>query len=232
MEKGKRNLIIFAGVFVLLTAALSAAFWPLIRELRDPAYREGFSRWVEGLGWKGVLVILGIQVVQVVVAVIPGEPVELLAGAAYGAAGGLALCLAGSAAAGGLVFSIVRKFGAPPVERLFRASETGRFAFLKSTRKTSLVVFLLFLIPGTPKDTLNYLVPLGKISLGRFLLLSSAARIPSVLSSTILGDSALRGDWPLFALIFLCTAALGLTGILFSDKIMERLKGGASRDGN
>jgi uncharacterized membrane protein YdjX (TVP38/TMEM64 family) len=228
VDRGKRNFIIFILIFVIATAVLSFVFWPFIRELRDPVYREGFSLWVEGLGWKGPLLLLGLQVLQVVVAVIPGEPVELLAGAAFGALGGLGLCLAGSSGASVLIFLVVKKFGAPFVEKFFHPRETGRFAFLRNAHKTSLVVFILFLIPGTPKDTLTYLAPLGRISLIRFILISTAARIPSVLSSTILGDSALRGDWTLFLLIFGCTALLGFAGIFFSDRIVNKLRGGAS----
>jgi uncharacterized membrane protein YdjX (TVP38/TMEM64 family) len=225
MERDKRRLLIFIALLVVLTGALSVALWPFIRGLGEPAYREKFGVWVESLGWKGPLVILGIQIFQILVAVIPGEPVELLAGAAYGALGGLALCLAGSLIAQSLIFLMVRKFGAPLVERLFRAAGTGRFAFLKSAQKTSFAVFILFLIPGTPKDTLSYLVPLSPLGPGRFLLLSTLARIPSVLSSTTLGARAARGDWVVFLLVFLGIAALGIGGILFSGEVVNRLRG-------
>ncbi|GHV69824.1 TVP38/TMEM64 family protein [Spirochaetia bacterium] len=226
MEKRKRNFIIFVILFCIITVVISVLFWPFISGLRDPGRREDIRLRIEASGWKGLLVILGIQILQVVVAVIPGEPVELLAGVIYGAAGGLALCLAGSTIASVVIFSLVRKFGAPLVEKFFRKDGAGRFAFLQNRRQTSLVVFILFLIPGTPKDTLTYLVPLGKISLARFIMLSSLARIPSILTSTAMGDQAIRGNWILLLMIFLFTAALGLAGILFSDKIINKLKGG------
>ena len=219
-----RRFIVLLCIFALLTAALGLLFWPVFRELREPAYQEQFRRWIQGLGWKGVCALLGLQALQVVVAVIPGEPVELLAGAAYGALGGLALCLAGSGAASGLIFALVRRFGAPLAQRLISPRSSGRFAFLQNTQKTSLAVFILFLIPGTPKDTLTYLVPLSGMSLSRFLFISSLARVPSVLSSTLMGNAAIRGRWKLLLLVFAAAALTGLAGIVFSDRIISKMK--------
>ncbi|MDR2483317.1 MAG: VTT domain-containing protein [Treponema sp.] len=220
----KMRFIVLLCIFVILTGALGLLFWPVFRELREPAHQEQFRRWIQGLGWKGVCALLGLQVLQVVVAVIPGEPVELLAGAAYGALGGLALCLAGSGAASGLIFTLVRRFGAPLAQKLISPRSSGRFAFLQNTRKTSLAVFTLFLIPGTPKDALTYLVPLSGMSLVRFLLISSLARVPSALSSTLMGNAAIRGRWKLLLLIFAAAAVTGLAGILFSDKIISKMR--------
>jgi len=225
VDKVKLKFILFLTGFILLTLLLGLIFWPLIRDLRNPEYRETFTAWVAGLGFRGVIILFGIQVLQIVVAVIPGGPVQLIAGAAYGAWGGLLILMAGCAVATLTVFFLVRKFGLPFVKRFFGADAINTWGFLKDEKKTALVTFILFLIPGTPKDTLTYLAPLSRLSLLQFTLISVFARFPAMLSSTIMGDAAMQGNRQLFFVVFGLTAAIGILGIQFRDRIVSRLTG-------
>ena len=83
------------------------------------------------------------------------------------------------------------------------------------------MTFLLFLIPGTPKDMLTYLAGTTDIPLARFLILATFARIPSVITSTYIGSTALTGKWYVTLLLLGLTAAMGLAGILLRDKVMN-----------
>ena len=221
MEKTKRRFIIFVICFLLLTGILGLIFWPLIKNLQNTEYREAFTVWVEKLGIGGVLVLFGLQVLQIVVAVIPGGPMELIAGAAYGAWGGLLILEAGCAAATVLIFFLVRKFGSPLIVRFFGADAINTWGFLKDEKKTALVTFILFLIPGTPKDTLTYFAPLTRLSLVQFTLISVFARFPAMLSTTLMGDAVMKGKWILFLLVFGLTAVVGILGIQFRDHIIQ-----------
>ena len=237
MEKTKRRFIIFIILFLLFTVILGLAFWPLIKKLQNPEYRERFSVWVAGLGWKGVLVLFGLQMLQILVAVIPGGPMQLIAGAAYGAWGGLAILETACAAATVIIFFMVRKFGNPFIIRFFGAGVLSSWGFLKDEKKTALVTFILFLIPGMPKDTLTYLAPLTKLSLVQFTLISVVARFPAMFSSTVMGDAVMQGKWLVFLLVFGLTALIGILSIQARDKIIRRLsdrglKAGSSNDAN
>lgn len=207
-------------LFVLTAAGLTVLFWPLIRELNDPAYREAFSAWVAGLGPGGVFILLGLQILQIVVAVIPGGPVELIAGAAYGAWGGFGICAAGCVIASSLVFAVVRKFGLPLLRRFFGDRKIKHWKFLEDAKKTAMVVFILFLVPGMPKDILTWFAPLSRLSLARFVIISVVARTPAMLSSTMMGDSMIQGDWSMVLVLFLIIGLAGLGGIQFRDKIV------------
>ena len=222
MEKPKLRIFIFLICFLLLTCVLGLVFWPLIKDLRNPEYREWFSGWVAGLGFKGVLVLFALQMLQIIVAVIPGGPMQLIAGAAYGTWGGLLILLAGCAAATAVVFFAVRKFGRPLIIRFFGGDVINTWGFLRDEKKTALVTFILFLIPGIPKDTLTYLAPLSRLSLLRFTLISVFARFPAMLSSAMMGDAVMRGNWIIFLVIFVLTALAGILGIQFRDRIVKR----------
>ena len=219
------RFIIFLILFLLLTGALGLIFWPLIKNLQNPEYREMFSAWVAGLGFKGVLILFGFQVLQIVVAVIPGGPVELIAGAAYGAWGGLLILELGCAVATVLIFSLVRKFGLPLVRRFFGDDAINTWGFLKDEKKTAMVTFILFLIPGVPKDTLTYLAPLSRLSLVQFTLISVIARFPAMFMSVVMGDAAIQGKWGMFFLLFGITALVGILGIQFRDRIIRKFRG-------
>ena len=225
IHKGKIRLFILLALFVIATVILTIIFWPFINDLREAEYREAFSIWVKSLGFRGVLILLGIQVLQIVVAVIPGGPVELIAGAAYGAFGGFAIIVSGCIISSTLIFFLIRKFGLPLLRRFFGEKDLNTWMFLKDTQKVSRVVFILFLIPGTPKDLLTWLCPLTKLSLPLFIVVSTLGRIPAILSTTIMGDSMIQGNWILSLSIFLLIALLGLIGLWFRDRITNKLAG-------
>ena len=222
MEKVKRRFIIFIILFFLATCILGVIFWPLIKHLQNPEYREVFTTWVEGLGSRGVLILLGIQVLQIVVAVIPGGPIELIAGAAYGPWGGLLILELGCAIATMTVFFLVRKFGLPMITRFFGKDAINTWGFLKDEKKTAMVTFILFLIPGTPKDTLTYLAPLSRLNLVQFTLISVFARFPAMVITVVMGNAAIKGNWLAFVLLFGLTAIIGILGIQFRDKVIRR----------
>lgn len=220
----KRPVIFFIVVFCLATAALAIIFWPLIRGLGNPAYREEFSRWVKGLGFRGIAVLFGLQMLQIIVAVIPGGPVELIAGAACGALGGTLICTAGCVAASSLVFGVGKKFGLFLAARFFGEANFRQWKFLQDKKKAAMMVFILFLIPGTPKDMLTWFAPLSGLSLVRFVAISVFARTPAIVSTAIMGDSMIQGNWIMFLVIFGVTALVGLLGFWFKNRVIEALK--------
>jgi uncharacterized membrane protein YdjX (TVP38/TMEM64 family) len=222
MEKLNRRFIIFLTLFFVLTGVLGIIFWPFIKNILNPEYRKMFSIWVAELGFRGIIILFGIQILQVVVSVIPGGPVELIAGAAYGAWFGLLIIESGCAAATVIIFFMVRKFGLPLINRFFGSDVLNTWGFLENEKKTALITFILFLIPGTPKDTLTYLAPLSSLSMIQFTLISVFARFPAVFLTTVMGDTAMQGNWAVFILVFSLTAVIGILSIHFKEYLVRR----------
>jgi len=226
MQKANRRFVLFLIFFILLSAVVGLLFMPVISEFQDPENQERFNAWIASLGFRGVLILFGMQVLQTIVAPIPGGPVQVFAGAVYGTWKGLFIMLAGSVAATILVFSVVRKYGLPLLKRFFGDDALKNWGFLSNEKKTSLVVFILFLIPGTPKGFLTYMGPYSRLSLVQFTWVSALGRFPALLSSTAMGDAAMQGNWRLFFLIFALTAILGILGIHFKSRVMKRSENG------
>ena len=154
---------------------------------------------------------------------------ELAAGLLYGTWGGLLICLTGILLGSSMIFAIVRRFGRPLVQRLVDEESIQKYAFLTDARKLDTLIFLMFLIPGTPKDTLNYLCPLTSISPVRFLVLSTFARIPSVISSTFAGANFAEGNLLASVIVLGITSAVGLLGIRYEHVLTDHLNRSAAR---
>ena len=155
-------------IFVLLSAALAwFAGRPMVRFAREP---EAFRQWVADHGIWGMAAYAGMVFLQVLVAIIPGEPLEIAGGYAFGAVWGTVLCLLGSVLGSVAVFAVVRKWGVPLVEVFFSREKLEKLSFLRTSPKRTALLWLVFTVPGTPKDLLCYFAGLTDLSWSSWLL--------------------------------------------------------------
>jgi uncharacterized membrane protein YdjX (TVP38/TMEM64 family) len=182
---------------------------------------EKFRFWVNSQGAWGYLTLIGIMCLQVVIAIIPGEVIEIGAGYAFGAIEGMLLCLIGAAIGSAIIFLFTKHFGIKMVEAFMSREKINSLKFIKDNKRLDLLIFILFFIPGTPKDILTYFVGLTPIKLRTFLILSSIARIPSVISSTIGGNAIGLKNYTFAIVVFAVTAAISLIGIFIYNKILK-----------
>lgn len=204
----KRRIIALISVGILIALFVIIMIFvgkPLIATFNE---KEKFREWVRSAGILGDLAMIGVSALQVVVAIIPGEPFELAAGYAFGWFRGMLLCMIGFALASSLIFALVKKYGMRFVLLFFTEEKINSIAFLKDSKRLNMLTFILFLIPGTPKDVLTYFVGVTPMKLGTFLILTMIARIPSIVSSTITGALVFSNNW-LPAVI-----TYGITGIV------------------
>lgn len=178
---------------------------PMIALVRDPARLRA---WVDGLGWKSRIVYGAMVCFQVVVAIIPGEPLELAAGYAFGALEGTLICLAGIFAGSMIVFLLVRRFGIKLVRLFFSEEKIQSMRFLKNPKRLFIVTAVLMLIPGTPKDLLTYCAGLTPLPVTTWMLIASVGRIPSVITSTLGGHALSEGNYGFAVIVFGVTALL------------------------
>jgi len=213
MTDAQKKWIAGTGIaaFLLLSALV---FWyagkPMIQFVSEP---ELFQLWVDSHGLWGHITFLGMVILQVFVAVIPGEPLEIAAGYAFGFWEGTLLCILGMTIGGTIVFWFVRRFGAKAVEIFFSKEKIDSLTFLQNNRRVTLFITLAFLLPGTPKDILSYCAGLTNIPFSRWLLITSICRLPSVVTSTIGGDALGEGRLLHALWILAATAGISLLGL-------------------
>lgn len=185
----KRRLVSVLLLILVLTVFSLIGYFvglPLVRQFKESP--ETFQSYVSAHGLTGKLMMIGIVMMQVIIALIPGEPFELGAGFVFGWLEGAFLCLIAMALASSLIYLAVKKWGVSMIRLFFSEEKIDHFTSLLSEKKRDLLTFVLFLIPGTPKDLLVYVIGLTPMKLPRFLWISTLARIPSVISSTVTGS--------------------------------------------
>lgn len=210
-----------SGISLAVVAVLAILATVLIGRWLGSFSDDSFRDYIRSFGPAGWLVLLGLQFLQVFIALIPGELLETGAGYAFGPLWGTVLCYVGVALASTAVFLLTRRFGVKLVEVFISREKINQLSFLRTERKRNTLVFVLFLIPGTPKDLLTYFVGLTDMKLGSFLLISLVARLPSVLSSTagghLLGEGNLVGALWLYGI----TGLVSIAGLLIYNAILR-----------
>lgn len=219
----KITKIVLFALAVIAIAALCVWLIPAVLSLTEPENQQRLAEFIDRLGFFGVLAMLLLQILQIIVAIIPGEPIELLMGLMFGTWRGLFITLLGILIGSTAVFFLVKKLGKPFAERFVDTKGFEKLKFLHDSARRDALIFILFLIPGTPKDVLTYFAPFTNIKFSRFLPLSTLARIPSILSSTLVGATVGDGKLWQSAIIFAVTGIIGIAGIFINSRLQKRL---------
>lgn len=223
LSQEKKKQLIGIGIIALLAVISLAAYVGIGRPLAELSRdTERLRAWVVEKGWSSRLIYMGVMCFQVLVAVIPGEPLELAAGYVFGALEGTLVCLGGIALGSVIVFGLVRVFGVKLVEIFFSREKIDSLQIMKNPRRLFWVTAVLMILPGTPKDLLTYCAGLTKISFGTWLLICTVGRIPSVITSTLGGHAVAEGDYVKAIVIFLVTALLCGTGLYVFARMNEK----------
>jgi len=164
------------------------------------------------------LVFIGLQAAQVVIAPVPGELTGFAGGLIFGPAWGVAFSTIGLTLGSWLAFSLARLLGRPLVERVVKAETIARYDYVMQ-HKGRLLAFIMFLIPGFPKDYLCYMLGVGHMRLRDFLLIVTVGRMLGTSLLTLAGsyfESQRYG--PLFVIIGLSLLLL-LIVTVYRDRI-------------
>lgn len=205
--------ILLLIIVSILLLGIAIYLIPVMKDLSNIEGQKHFKETVDNSGILGLLALFGLQVAQIFLVVLPGEPIEILAGMCYGWLGGTIFIMVSACIISTIIYAIVKKFGKNFVcsfcdEKKVEKIENSKL--FQNPKMIEKIMLVLFLLPGTPKDLLVYIAGLLPIKPIRFILISTLARFPSVISSTLAGDSFAVGDWKksvlLYVLVFILVA--------------------------
>lgn len=198
--------LLFIGL-IILAVWWGPTLWPIFSN------QERFRAWIESYKSSAALVFVLVQCVQVLVFFIPGEVTQFAGGYIFGAWQGLLLSYLGITLGSVLAFLLARLFGHAAVGLLIDRQTLRKFDRLVYGKSGFWPMFLLFLLPGIPKDVLCYIAGLTPMHIVTFVLISTIGRFPGVLLSAILGDGLAERNWKTFGLSAGITA--GLIGLVY-----------------
>jgi len=190
---GWRRWLVPAGLVALLV--IGAGWLWHAGVLHRISNKDRLIAMLRESGSGGALLCIGIQFLQVVIAVIPGEITSFAAGYVFGGWRGFVYSAIGVTLGSAFNFCFARVVGRPTLERLVGRDTLARLDRSLDTARSRSAMFLLFLLPGVPKDVLCYAAGFSGMPLIEFVVLSGLARSPALLASVLIGAGVSRGDY-------------------------------------
>lgn len=231
-SKNKKLKIVKFIMFIIVIIAMigmTVYLFPVMKNLSTYEGQIAFKEKVNNSGVWGFLALLGLQFAQIFLVVLPGEPLEILAGMCYGAVGGMFFTFFSVALTTTVIYLLVRKFGKELIYDSFGKEKIEKLENSKAFQNPKNLEFIFaicFAIVGTPKDLLTYLGALFPIKPIRFIAIATFCRFPSIISSTIVGQYFSQGNWKVSIIVYLITFAITilmiwLVKIFDKDKITQ-----------
>ncbi len=222
MKKIKILKIITLISIIILLIAGTIYMEPILKQLNTRDGQLKFKEKVQNTGNIGILILFGLEVAQILLAILPGEPIEVLAGICFGPLWGTIFITISVFIITCIIYFFVKKYGKKFIYEFFskeKLSKIENSKLFKDEKKIEIVMIILFLIPGSPKDLLIYIGGLLPIKSTRFILISTILRLPSIISSTIAGDKIIDGQWKLGILAYFITFIITFIIIYILNKI-------------
>lgn len=205
------------GVAILFAAAVLFLFLtvlvcrPLVGLISDPGSLRGF---VNSHKIIGRLAFVGIQTLQGILP-IPLELTTIAGGYVFGKLQGCLLTLCATVISTAVIFYFTRQFGHRLVDLFFTPERQKSVRYFRDEKMRDTVTWIVFLIPGTPKRLFVFSAGLVPQDFRRFLVISTAARVPALLACSFGGDALSGGNYTRAVVIFLITGAVTVLGLLF-----------------
>ncbi len=226
-ESGRKKIIIIqrtgAAVFLALIAAafifayvkygsnLYNMFCNTEHLKKFLARFNGYDQWIFVL----------IRAFQTVIKIIPAEPLEIASGFLYGTWKGFLFCMLGTEIGSLIIIVLTKLFGRKIVNLFVSVEKIDSIKILNDKAKLYFSLFIIFLIPGTPKDILTYAAGITKINIPLFLLITGIARIPSIITSTWCGQEIIEKNYLKAIIIFAAVAASAAVGAIMYKKYIN-----------
>lgn len=184
--------------------------------------KDAIVAWVSSHGILGPLAFVFLQILQTILAPIPGNVVGGVGGFIFGW-WGILWTLIGSAIGFFIVFWLSRKFGRPLVEKLVKKESLDKFDFIAG-RDAPFILFMIFLIPGLPDDVVCYLAGLTEVPIRKLMVLVLLGRLPAIVMTNYIGSGL--GEESLAPVIVATVATVIIIAVVLwkKDQIMSYLR--------
>ena len=169
----------------------------------------------------GFLILLGSQVLQILVSIIPGQPIQFACGYIFSPIIALLISIAGSMIGSSIAFFLARYLGRESVEVLIGDNKAMQYLDKLDSRNGYFLLFALTFIPGFPKDPLCYIAGLSEMKFLPFIVIVTTARIPGMLGSLLIGHYSYMRNYKLIAIVAVIVIVLSILGLKYKDKILE-----------
>jgi uncharacterized membrane protein YdjX (TVP38/TMEM64 family) len=216
---GLSGLFIAGGAWLVWTNAPLYQF--IVRLYVDKLFlKQTLREW----GVLAPVVFIALQALQVVLSPIPGEVTGILGGYLFGEWLGLLYSTIGLTLGSIGAFAIGRWLGAHYVKNLVSKETWSRLGFIVEA-EGAVLCFIVYLIPGLPKDIVSYLFGISPMPLWVFALVSGLGRLPGTWVLSTQGAHTAAGDYRQAILVTAVAVAVALPLYYYRHRIMLWFRG-------
>ncbi|OGP88453.1 MAG: hypothetical protein A2156_03225 [Deltaproteobacteria bacterium RBG_16_48_10] len=224
----KSKWIWILGLFVVVIAVLiyqyNSQLWVQVTKVYHLfGSRRELKIFILSFGAYSPVAYILLQVMQVVVAPIPGGAIEFLGGYIFGTKAGFIYSMIGLVFGSWAAFGLAKIFEKWAVEKFVSPQTRKKFDYLIG-HEGVILSFLLFLIPGFPKDALCYILGLTPMHTGIFLVISTIGRIPGTLMANLQGAKAFDEQYKTFLILLGISTLVLLVFYIYHNEIHEFIK--------
>lgn len=216
----KKTLIVYGvsiGILIALFLTLYLIFGKSLTQFVSDT--QTFKAWLESYRHLSGAIFVFIRAFQTVIKIIPAEPLEIAAGYAFGTWGGLALCSLGTLLGSLVIVVLANMLGSKFISVFINEEQLNSLSLINNRKNQRLFLFIFYLIPATPKDILTYAAgSLKKVNMAEFFLITTIARIPSILTSTVCGAQLEQNNIKTAVAVFTATAVVSAVSALIYHK--------------
>jgi uncharacterized membrane protein YdjX (TVP38/TMEM64 family) len=181
--------------------------------------KEAIDALVERYRSVSAIFFLGAQIIQIVISVIPGQAIQIAAGYTYGFWLAYFVSMGGALLGTVITYYIARFLGRDAMHLIFGEEKINKFIKTLNSKGAVVTTFILFLIPGVPKDTLIYAAGISEMRAKIFIPISLIARTPAMMGSLLLGGMLKSGSYIGMIVLGSVSLALFVLGLMFHSKV-------------
>ncbi|MCB2362022.1 TVP38/TMEM64 family protein [Clostridium estertheticum] len=219
--KNKLNMKLVVVILAIISIIVVFRYLPWIIEITVSP--EKFRRYIVSMGNWGIISYLSFQVLQTVVAPIPGEVIQVAGGYIYGSILGTFYSTLGMMLGGIIIFYFTRFIAFSFVEKIVKRTSTKWLTKIISSKKFPIVMFVMFIVPGMPKDILIYMAALTPIKSLKFFMILLVGRLPGTAAVVCIGSNIHHGNYMFSIVLVVASVLLVILGILYKDKIIKKV---------
>ena len=219
--KKKSTMKILLVIVAILLSILLIKFMPKL--LLITVSLEEFKNYILSMGLFGVISLILFQVLQTVVAPIPGEVIQIAGGYLYGIPLGTIYNLIGLIIGSGIAFYFTKLIGGEFVESLIKNKKLKWITDIMESKKFEIVLFIIFIVPGLPKDFMIYVAGLTTLKPIRFFTILVLSRFPWIMISASVGANINKGNYILTIIISIIAVSGFFIGMIYKDRIIKKL---------
>lgn len=167
-------------------------------------------------------VYIGIQIIQITIFIIPGQAIQLAGGYLFSFLLGIALTFIGILLGTIITFYIARILGKDAVHLMVGEEKTKHYIEKLNSKRALLIIFIIYLIPGIPKDAVTYVAGVSDIDVRPFVIISMLGRLPAMIGGVMIGSMLYSGSYLGVIILSITSIIAFILGIIFREKLLGK----------